>query len=64
VLAQSPEESQTPDKEGPTPDQVCALDNNGDLIVQQIKDIISTLILPLFIELATITDQDQRAQQA
>ena len=65
ALAQSTEESQPSDDDGgPTPEQVCALDGNGYLIVRRVREILSTLVPPLFIELATVTDQDQRTQRA
>jgi hypothetical protein len=41
-----------------------ALLENGELVIRQVLNIVSSLVPPLFIELTTITQQDQCAQRA
>jgi hypothetical protein len=64
ALAQSPATSEQPNDGELTDQQFIALTEHGDTIVYKVRDIMSVLVTPLFIELATTTALDQRAQRA
>jgi hypothetical protein len=48
----------------PTNEQKEALEENGSDVVRKVKDVMSNLISPLFFELASTTEVDQRIQKA